>query len=120
MASGGLHGAVEVERDPRQAEGGQALKEHLSKQPAEVVHALGIGVLEHAADRGHIGQTFEAEQPLDHRIVAIRSAVAQFAKAQQEVNDQLQDNRRWAEGLAAAQMTEASAQALLEIECCKE
>jgi ribosomal protein L40E len=68
--------------------------------------ALLVRFLQHAAEGGGIGQTLESEETLNHGIVAVGPAIPQFAEAEQEMDDELEEDRRAAIDLARGQVTE--------------
>jgi len=116
VPAGGWHGAVEVQGDTGQSQAGQALEGDVHEQAAEVVDALFIGVLQHPAQGGHVGQAIEAEDRLDQRVVAVGPAVPQFAEAEQEMDDELEEDPGRAEDLAAGHMAEARPQPSRQIQ----
>lgn len=74
---------VEVQCDPRQSQRREPIEHHVRQQLAKFDDRFLISFFEHPAERGHIRQSLQPQQPLDHGIVAIMIAITQFAKAQQ-------------------------------------
>ena len=112
---GGEHGTVEVQRDPRGLECPEAIQNSLSQEAPECFDALGGGLLEGPTDGGHRGKSPEPQEALDQWIVPIVSPILQFTKAQEQMNDQLQEHRGGMEHLPRTPRLEAATQSALEI-----
>jgi len=116
MSAGGLDGAVEVQGQACESQEGQALEEQLPQQSADILDALGVGVAEHSTERGHIGQAVESQQTFDQGIVAIGAGVAEVAKAEQEMDDELEEEGGRAEDLAGSEVPKAGSQSAGQIQ----
>ena len=94
----------------------QAIRHELPAQGAQLGDAAGIGLGQRAADRGHVGQAGEPEGALEQGVVAVVAGIAQFAVAQEQMDDQEQGDEMVAEDGGHPGLGEAGAQALLELE----
>ena len=72
-------------------QGLEALDEQLLQQRAEVGNTLSVGVLEHSAEGGDVGQALQPKQALDEGIVAIGLAFTELAVAEEQMDYQLEE-----------------------------
>ena len=75
------HRAVEIQRQARRPQGGEALQHQPTQQALQRSNALGIGTGQAATDRGHIRQALQPHHAFHHRVIGIEAQVT-TAKAQ--------------------------------------
>ena len=107
MPAGRKHRTVEVERHPRELFGFQTVEHQVARHRSIAGHRLLVHRRERSADGCHVGQTFEAENPLGHRIVMVVVAIPQLAKAEKEMYDQPEDDVMGTIGCAPPQVSKA-------------
>jgi hypothetical protein len=88
----GLHRAVEVQREADGPERPEAVQDPGPQEAPQASTLWAGGLFEDTTDGGHRGKPPEAQEALDQRIVPVVAAVLQFAKAQEQMNDQLQEH----------------------------
>ena len=110
------HRAVKVERHTGKAQLRQAFQDQLSYQPAKPLDTWEIESCQHPAHGRHIGQPFELEDSLDHRVVTVEADVSQVAISQQQMHDQTQDEGGIGVGAACLKVPKAAAQSCAQIE----
>ena len=75
-----------------------------------------VRAFERPADGGHVGEALQPKHPLDQRIIPVIATLPQLTVPQQDMNDELQEDRRPSKYLPARKMSKTTAHAGLEIE----
>lgn len=81
----------------------------MARQGAELVDAAGIGTGRGAADGRDVGQAAQAQHAFDEGVVPILALVAQFAVAEEEMDDEEQHDHVVAEDRVRGHVAEARA-----------
>jgi hypothetical protein len=106
--------AIEVEGDSPQTERRQTIQNKLPTESAQLRDTVLANRRQQAADRGHVGQSRQAEYSVDHGVVAIVTEISQLPKPGQEVDDERQDEMSVVVRPRGSQMPEALLQAPLQ------
>lgn len=92
-AAGGLHDAVEVQRQHGQPENPEPLQYQRPHRVPAALHATFVGCGEGPRYRARVRQGTQAQDPQHQGIVPIVAGVAQLSVAEQEMDDELQHHR---------------------------
>lgn len=108
--------AVKVKGQATRAKLGQCLQDHLSDELSQRGDACQVGRRQQATESGDIRQAIQAKDTLHHGVVAVVTDVPELPKADQEVNDKVQDYQGMIVSAVGPEVAEAIAQAVPEIE----
>lgn len=92
-AAGPEDRSVEVEGDSTELESRQALTHEIPAELAQSIDAVLLDLRQSPTDGGDIGQSAQAQQAQNHRIVPIEGHFAQLTVAQQDMNDQAEHEK---------------------------
>ena len=114
VTPGAQHRPVEVEGDAREPFAHQALDNHRPRLGADVADTALVGTAERAADGEYVGQSLQAEHPLDQLIITVVVEVSQSSISDDEMHDQQHHHEVVTVNRIGLQVAEASPQPFLE------
>ena len=114
MAPCTQHRPVEVQRHRRKSLNRQALHDQMPRLDLHFADALCICTGERAAERGHVRQSLQTENPFDHRVIAIVVHVSQAPVSDDEMHDQQHHDHVMAVNRIDLQVAETTPQPFLD------
>ena len=110
MTPGAQHRPVVIERHSRKPLDHQTLHDQMSRFTSHFSDTLFICTGERPADRGHVRQPLQTENPFDHLVITVVLHVAQPPVSDNQVHDQQHHDRVIAVNRITLQVAETSPQ----------